>query len=680
MKKTLLATICALGALASPPAAAQYYLLPNPNLGHNPGRLNTDDEQLFGSVAGWNMLVTGDVNTQATPVWSAVQTLPFTFQFNGQAVNSYKVSTSGVLTFTTSAPTAPPTYNTALPAALIPDNSICIWGTLMVDNSDFLLKKTFGTAPYRQHWVQFNSVTLPFPTGTSGSPIVASYLYCAIVLEETTNRVYLVWQRSSSQPQTLTAGIQLNATTAVQVAASPNLTLPNLVNTTAADNVYYEFGAGTPPPRDLSLEVLDVPSVTSRQQALPIAGTLLNQGSQAVTSYSVHYKVNNGATVTGAVSGANVAAAARARFAHPTPWVPSTNGTYNLKVWLSNPNGQPDQNPTNDTLRATVQVQEDSLRRYVVEECFTSSTCPPCVAGNVNVENINRDYKGKQVVIKYQQNFPSPGNDPYYTAESGSRRGFYGINAIPYMTLDGGWNQNSQSFSAGILAQYHNVPVTMRVQGNYSLTRGQVVTASAAIRPFQAYAAGQLVAHLVITERHTTRNARTNGETDFYQVMKKMLPNQNGTALPALAAGQAFTFSQTFDVSTLPASQAVEHFDSLRVVVFVQDVVSKVIYQGGYLTLLNPLAARTTQTGPAFSLYPNPASGRTLLVLGLNRAQTVRVEVLDGLGRAVLALAPRPLGPGPQELLLDLAHQAPGLYTVRLTSEEGVRTSKLTLE
>ena len=46
------------------------------------------------------MLVTGDVNTQATPAWSAVQTLPFAFQFNGQTVNSYKVSTSGVLTFT----------------------------------------------------------------------------------------------------------------------------------------------------------------------------------------------------------------------------------------------------------------------------------------------------------------------------------------------------------------------------------------------------------------------------------------------------------------------------------------------------------------------------------------------------------------------------------------------------
>ena len=67
-------------------------------------------------------------------------------------------------------------------------------------------------------------------------------------------------------------------------------------------------------------------------------------------------------------------------------------------------------------------------------------------------------------------------------------------------------------------------------------------------------------------------------------------------------------------------------------------------------------------------------------MLGLSRPETVRVEVLDVLGRRVLELAPQALGAGAQELLLDLARQAAGLYTVRLTTSAGVRTSKLTLE
>ena len=679
MKKTLLSTICALGALASQPAAAQYYILPNVQAGQNPRSVNTDSEQDHNqATTPWNLIMTGSNTTQTAPEWSLVQTLPFAFQMNGQTFNSYKVSSSGVLTFSTGATAVPGTVNRVLPDAAIPNNSVCMWGTLLTASDDYVVTKTFGTAPNRQHWVQFNSVSIP--GGNTNVPYANGSMFLSIVLEEGTNKVYTVWQRSTSQPQSLTVGIQLSGTQAVQVTGSPTVSVPNLADPTPADNGYYEFGTGTPIARDLAMRTLNVPTIASRATTVPIAGALYNLGSQAVTSYTVNYKVNNGPTVTGTVSGVSIASATRVAYAHPTPWVPSMTGNYNLKVWLSNPNGQPDQNPTNDTLRASLQVQEDSLRRYVVEECFTSSTCVPCVAGNATVESVNRSNAGKQVVIKYQQNFPSPGNDPYYTAESGARRGYYGINAIPFMTLDGGWNQNSQSFTPRILDQFQAVPVSMRIKGSYTLTQGRNVAATATIRPFQAYSAGQLVAHMVITERYTVRNVRTNGETEFHQVMKKMLPNQNGTPLPALAAGQAYTLSQTFDVNTLPTAQAVENFDSLRVVVFVQDVATKTIYQGAYMTLRAVLATRNVQTGTAFQLAPNPASGRTTLFLSLDRAEKVRVEVLDVVGRKVLSLAPQPLNAGSQQLTLDLDPRPAGIYTVRLTTSQGVRTQKLTLE
>lgn len=679
MKKTLLATICALGALASTPAAAQYYILPNLQAGQNPRSLNTDaEDQHNTSTFPWNLVLTGTSSTQSLPEWTAVQTMPFAFQMNGQSFTSYKVSTSGVLTFSTGATAVPGTVNRVLPDAAIPDNSVCVWGTLMTSNNDFIVTKTFGTAPNRQHWIQFNSVSIP--GGNTNVAYSNGLMYVSIVLEESTNKVYTVWQRANSEPQTLTVGIQLSATQAVQVAASPAVTVPNLTDTTPADNAYYEFGPGTPTAYDLNLRTLNLPSIVSRAEQVALTGNIYNLGSQTLNGYTISYKVNNGPTVTGAVSGLSVPTAARTAYNHPTPWVPTTVGNYNLKLWVSNPNGQPDQNRTNDTLRALVQVQEDSLRRYVVEECFTSSTCVPCVAGNANVESVNRRNVGKQVVIKYQQNFPAPGNDPYYTTESGQRRTYYGINAIPYMMLDGGWNQNSQSFTTGVLNQFQAVPVGVRIKGTYALTQGRNVAATATIRPFQAHAAGELVAHMVITERHTVLNARTNGETEFYQVMKKMLPNQNGTPLPALAAGQAYNLSQTFDVSTLPTTQAVEHFDSLRVVVFVQDASSRVIYQGAYMTLRTALATRTAQVGTAFQLAPNPTAGRTTLITSLNRPETVQVDVLDLVGRKVLSTVSKPLNAGTQELPLDLSHQSAGIYTVRLTTSAGVRTQKLTLE
>jgi hypothetical protein len=676
MKKLLLLAACAVGLLASNSAQAQYYVTSFPNAGRNPGGLNNDTEEA--NQAGWSRILFGLASMTSAPVWTPNQSVSFPFNFNGQAVRRYKVSSSGVLTFDTTAVAVPAGANTALPAAQLPDKSVCVWG-LGAKAGDYIYTKTFGTAPNRQHWVQFSN----YSEGTNTNVV---YTYWAIVLEETTNKIYVVDQHTGYNNLTpalsLTVGVQVDATTAEQVAASPNVntTTTYTDDDTPADNTYYSFTPGARPATDAALTALTLPAVTSRQTPIPVTGSVENRGAQTLTSYGINYRVNNGPVVTGTITGASVATLAGTTFTHPTPWQPATNGRYTVKVWVSAPNGQPDADPANDTLRTNVLVGDSTMRRLVVEECFTSATCPPCVPGNQRIESVNRSTPNKQVVIKYQQNFPAPGNDPYYTAEGGARRAYYGINAIPYMTLDGGWNENSNSFTAAILNEYQRKPAVMRIKGAYTLSRTGAVAAAATIRPFFDVPAGRLVAHMVVTERHTMNNARTNGETDFFQVMKKMLPNQDGTPLPALTSGQNFYLNQSFNPATLPASQAVEHFDSLRVVVFVQDIVTKEIYQGAYMNLSTTLASRAAQGSVAFELAPNPSTGRTTLYTTLTRPETVRVEVLDALGRPVLSRPQLALGAGSQEIALDLGHSAAGLYTVRLTTSQGVRTSKLTVE
>jgi hypothetical protein len=681
MKKLFLIVGCALSWLASQPVVAQYYVVPQLRAHQNPGAVNTDGEGRFDlGLPGWTQLVAGDASTQTTPIWSPVQTLPFGFQLNGQTFNSYKVSTNGVLTFSTSASTVPATFNTALPAAQIPDNSVCIWGLLMTASNDYMISKTFGTAPRRQHWVQFSSVSLP--AGGTSIPASGGFVYCSIVLEETTNKVYLVWQRSGPNGQTLTAGIQLSSTQAVQIPTSPNVSIPDLADATPADNAYYEFTPGTQPPLDVAGNYLRLPNIAARLSNVPIEGVFQNLGSQNINSLTANYRVGNGPVVSAPLNGYNVATLDTGVFVHPTPWQPTSGGVIPIKVWLSSPNGGIDSQTSNDTLRTTVVVGDSTMQRTVVEEDFTSSTCGPCRVGNINTRAINTmpANHGKFVEVKYQQNFPAPGNDPYYTAETGARFNYYGLNAIPYMMLDGGWNGNSQIYTGAILDQFRSRPGLARVTGEYTLTRGTSVTVTAHVKPFFSLPAGRMVVHMFITERETRNNARTNGETRFYHVVKKMLPNELGTPVPALASGQVFNVNQAFNVSTLPTAQAVEHFDSLQVVVFMQDLVTKEVYNGGELLLLNPLATRNPQSGQAFELAPNPSTGHTTLYTTLARPETVRVEVLDMLGRVVLERKQLALGTGAQEVPLDLAQQAAGLYTVRLMTSQGVRTSKLTLK
>jgi hypothetical protein len=160
---------------------SQYYYLPSINPG-NPGGLNTLDEYPLGSGLSntWTSIL-GPSNS--SPTWSSVETIPFNFNFNGGPVTQYKVSSSGVLTFSTSASTAPSYLNSALPDVSIPDNSIVIWGLEGSGSNDNIVTQTFGTAGSQQHWVFFASYTAG-----------GSWSYWSIVLEEGTDNIYIVDQ------------------------------------------------------------------------------------------------------------------------------------------------------------------------------------------------------------------------------------------------------------------------------------------------------------------------------------------------------------------------------------------------------------------------------------------------------------------------------------------------------
>ncbi|MBK9479022.1 MAG: hypothetical protein IPN99_09335 [Bacteroidetes bacterium] len=198
-------------------ANAQYYYIPFVNAGQNPGNLNNDPEFPFGGgmAAGWNNILGA---TNANPAWSATQTLPFGFSFNGAPVTQYKVSSSAILTFDVATALAAPTYTkAALPSALIPDNSVCIWGLAGKGTNDYVSTKTFGTAPNRQYWIHFSS----FGYGTVASD-GSNYTYWSIVLEETSNNIYIVDSRTGGYASTkkVSAGIQINSTTAYSIAGS----------------------------------------------------------------------------------------------------------------------------------------------------------------------------------------------------------------------------------------------------------------------------------------------------------------------------------------------------------------------------------------------------------------------------------------------------------------------------
>ncbi|MBC7447905.1 MAG: hypothetical protein H7330_07580, partial [Hymenobacteraceae bacterium] len=188
-------------------------------LGQNPGGLNQDLEYAPGTSrtpTGWTEVYAYQQTTPASASqMSRGLSLPagFAFRFNGQPVTAVRAFSGGFLTFDT-AQTAI-TWNTnPLPNPQGPNRFAFISWTLLGLSTPQtrILTKTFGTAPHRQFWVQWNGVYHATSSIYGRMPG-----YTSLVLEEGTNRVHLVIQRTfwwGLRNLGLGAGLQLNGTTA----------------------------------------------------------------------------------------------------------------------------------------------------------------------------------------------------------------------------------------------------------------------------------------------------------------------------------------------------------------------------------------------------------------------------------------------------------------------------------
>jgi hypothetical protein len=191
--------------------------------------------------------------------------------------------------------------------------------------------------------------------------------------------------------------------------------------------------------------------------------------------------------------------------------------------------------------------------RMVIIERFTSWTCGPCASNNPTMEAwINSLDADKIVGIAYHMNWPAPGNDGFYIynpTDNNARRSFYSINAIPQAQMDGLINIQSP-YTQGGLSSYFNTrtnllsPITVIVTDS---TFGDSVRVRARIYCEILMANPNVLVHFAMNERHKhfTSPPGTNGEIDFYDVMRRM--NNNGTGQSAtLYPGQTVILEKTF--------------------------------------------------------------------------------------------------------------------------------------
>lgn len=191
--------------------------------------------------------------------------------------------------------------------------------------------------------------------------------------------------------------------------------------------------------------------------------------------------------------------------------------------------------------------------RMVIIERFTSWTCGPCASNNPTMEAfINGLDADKIVGIAYHMNWPAPGNDGYYLynpVDNNTRRSFYGINAIPQAQMDGLINIQSP-YTNGNLTTYFNSrtnilsPITVILTDS---TFGDSIRVRARLYTEIYMSNPNAFVHFSMQEKHNHFSSPpgTNGETDFYDVMRRM--NNNGTGqLVQFLPGQTVILEKTF--------------------------------------------------------------------------------------------------------------------------------------
>lgn len=206
-------------------------------------------------------------------------------------------------------------------------------------------------------------------------------------------------------------------------------------------------------------------------------------------------------------------------------------------------------------------------------EEFTSSSCGPCAGANAILDPLLQANPGTHSLIKYQMDWPGSG-DPYYTEEGGVRKVYYNVTGVPSMFI------NSESLFPGDITQeiydsYLDELTSIELDiVSADIDDDYIATIEVDINPLIDYAVG-LTAHIVIVEKVTVANVGSNGETEFFNVMMKMLPDAYGTTLDALTTGNTVTLIESCDMGETFMEQPTD----LAVIVFIQDDTDKTVHQ-----------------------------------------------------------------------------------------------------
>lgn len=422
-----------------------------------------------------------------------------------------------------------------------------------------------------------------------------------------------------------------------------------------------------------------------------ISGVVFNNGSNAITSYTVKYQQGTSAIQSYNVTGANIAPFTSANFIHNIPFtIPGAN-TYNFKVWAELTG---DANHANDTLNSATVIGTyyTPLKKPLFEE-GTGTWCGWCPRGMVYLDSFANSANGSKASLVAVHN-----SDPMTITAYDNAMGQY-ISGFPNLVTDrtGTQADPSQIFTKFTSASQNfgggDITATPSVSGN-------TATVNFTFKPAADMPAQMKVA-LIVTEDGVKGTGSGWNQSNYYagggsgvmggwesksssvsgvvfDHVARYINNPTGDAsiLPATMTG-----NQTYN-GTLNATLNASWTGTLHYVVVVFNADGTVANtQNGLLrsaggTNIKNIASDVN----SLELYPNPVNTNNVTVkLDISKSQNSTINITDVLGKVVYSMKSEKLNVGTNYINIPVNTLSNGTYFVNLISEGGNTTTKITV-
>jgi hypothetical protein len=300
--------------------------------------------------------------------------------------------------------------------------------------------------------------------------------------------------------------------------------------------------------------------------------------------------------------------------------------------------------------------------RVMLLENFTNESDPQYGANNTTFKNLS-----STELVKLQYNLSFPGADPVSSdneADPNARAAYYGITndalIIPRVYIDGQsegnlitpWFTNFAALRSLSYAPFSiSINTTPADPGDLtvevSATALQNITSLGFIKP---------ILHVAIVEKTVGGNV---------SVLRKLLPDAAGTEIPLPVAKDA-----VIDFDPLTWSVTTSDPADLAIVAFIQDEVTKEVYQAEYLAAPANLPGIVTGNEPTLAdltaIYPNPANDKLIIELPERAKQNVQISLVDTYGRSIITTT---IEKGRNGKIIETSNLTPGLYFMRINTD-----------